>query len=82
MNRRFFIAKMGKLGLTATTIGMTASVVEKGKNLMSHSGDEISSQLSALKKQLIRLEKEQKNYIKALCVVTALSTGIDLSILL
>ena len=82
MNRRNFISGLGKFSLVTATVGVAVSASAKGRDLVNQSSDEVSSRIEALKKRIDNLEDTQKNFIKALCVVTALSTGIDLSMII
>jgi hypothetical protein len=65
--------------MVTATAGIAAASVARGKTLVNRSGDELAGRIDELKKRIDSLEENQKNFIRTLCVVTALSTGIDLS---
>lgn len=81
MNRRRFIAGLSKGGLAVAAVSGTAAAAVKGKEMLDKPADAVSGRLEALKKRVDSLEDKQKNYLRALCVITAVSTGIDLSVL-
>jgi len=82
MNRRKFVSALGRSGLAVAAVSVAAATVSKGRDIIGQSADGISGSMDALKKRVDALEEDQKNYLRALCVITAISTGIDLSILI
>ena len=82
MNRRGFMSGFSKFTLATATVGIAVSAAAKGKDLINQSNDEVSSRINALKKRIDKLEDNQRGFLKALCLVTALSMGVDLSILI
>ena len=81
MNRRRFIAGMSKGGLAVAAVSATTAAAVKGKEMLDKPADAVSGRLEALKKRVDALEDGQKKYLRALVVITAVSTGIDLSVL-
>jgi hypothetical protein len=82
MNRRNFISHFGKFSLATATAGVAVSAAAQGKDLVKQSSDQFSCRIDALKTRIDKLEDNQKNFLKVFFVVTALSTGIDLSIII
>ena len=82
MNRRRFIAGLSKLSLAGTAAAATTAVALHEKPKPEEPEKGLSRKLAELKKRVDALEDDQKFFLKTLCVVTAISTGIDLSVLL
>jgi hypothetical protein len=82
MNRRYFISHFGKLSLTTAAAGIAASAASEGKKIIAKTGEDVNSRIDFLRKRVDDLENSQKKILKAMIVVTAFSTGIDLSILI
>ena len=82
MNRRHFISGLGKFGLTAGAAAAVTSTVVKGRDLAEQSVDGLSDRIDTLKKRLDSLEGKQKKMFKLLIIVTAISAGIDISLLI
>jgi hypothetical protein len=80
MNRRKFISGLGKYGLTAGTAAVITSTVTRGRDLAGQSVEGMSSQIGILKKRLDSLEGNQKKMLRFLCIFTALSVGVDISL--
>ena len=81
MNRRNFIKDFGRFSLATVATGITVSAAAKIRSSTDSAGDSLSKQVDLLKDKIESLESSQKNLMKAVCVVTAVSTGIDLSLL-
>ena len=81
MNRRRFISGLSKGGLAVAAVSGTAAAAVKGREMLEKPADAVSGRLDALKKRVDALEDNQKKYLKALCFITAVSTGVDLSVL-
>jgi hypothetical protein len=82
MNRRRFVAGLGGSGLAMAAVSAAASTAAKGREIIDQSAAGVNKRVEALKIRMDVLEAGQKKYLKALCVITAVSTGIDLSILI
>ncbi len=82
MNRRKFIAGLSKFTLVGAATTATTAIAVHDKAQTEEPVQGLSSKLADLRKRVDELEDDQKFFLKTLCVVTALSTGIDLSVVL
>jgi hypothetical protein len=82
MNRRKFIAGLSKFTLLGAATTATTAVAVRENAQTEEPTQGFSRKLADLRKRVDELEEDQKFFLKTLCVVTALSTGIDLSVLL
>jgi hypothetical protein len=82
MNRRNFVAGITRSGLALAAVSAASATAARGREFVDRSADEVGAGVEALRKRMDALEDHQKNYLRALCVITAVSTGVDLSILL
>ncbi len=82
MDRRKFISGLGKFGLIAGTTAVITSTVTKGRDLAEQSADGMASQIKSLRKRVDSLEGNQKKILRFLCIVTAVSVGVDISLLI
>ena len=82
MKRRNFLKQFGKASVIATAGGLTVSAAESIRSKADETSQDLAQQFAMLKKKVDAMESGQKNLIKALCIITAYSTGIDLTLLI
>lgn len=82
MNRRKFIAAFSKVSLVTAAASATTVAASRGREKAEVVGEGLSQRMEELKKRVDALEEDQKDYLRALCLVTAVSTGLDLSFLI
>lgn len=82
MNRRKFIAALSKVSVIGAATTATTAVALSEKSQADEPAQGLNKKLAELKKRIDTLEDDQKFFLKTLCLVTAVSTGVDLSVLL
>jgi hypothetical protein len=82
MNRRDFLSGFSKLSLVPMTASIATAASIKSRNIAENSMENIEKQFKSLKNQYENLENNQKKMAKALVLLTAVSTGVDLSLIL
>ena len=82
MNRRKFIAGFSKISLIGAAATATTAAVISEKSKPDEPAQGLNRKIAELKKRVDTLEDDQKFFLKTLCLVTAVSTGIDLSVLI
>lgn len=71
----------GKISLLTAATGLTIGAAENIRTKTDKTSQDINRQVAILKKKINSMESNQKNLVKALCVITAFSTGVDLTLL-
>lgn len=82
MRRRDFISGFSKYSLVAATASIATSAVTKSREFAENSIDNVGKQIKSLKNRVDNLESNQKKMTKALLLLAAVSTGVDLSLIL
>jgi len=82
MNRRYFISALGQYSAVAAAASVATSMASKGRSAAENSVDVLNRYFRSLQKRMENLEDSQRKMTKALVVVTAVSTGIDLTLIL
>jgi hypothetical protein len=82
MNRRNFLSGFSKLSLVPVTASIVTAVSMKNRNVLESSAKNLEKQIKSLKNQFDKLEDNQKKMLKTLVLITAVSTGFDLSLML
>ena len=82
MRRRDFISGFSKYSLVAATASIAISAVTKSRQIAGNSIDNVGKQIKSLKNRVDNLESNQKKMTKALLLLAAVSTGVDLSLIL
>ena len=82
MHRRDFISGFSKYSLVAATASIVTSAVTKSRKIAENSIDNVGKQIKSLKNRVDNLESNQKKMTKALLLLAAVSTGVDLSLIL
>ena len=82
MRRRDFISGFSKYSLVAATASIATSAVTKSREIAKNSIDNVAKQIKSLKNRVDKLESNQKKMTKALLLLAAVSTGVDLSLIL
>ncbi len=82
MRRRDFISGFSKYSLVAATASIATSAVTKSREIAENSIDNVGKQIKSLKNRVDNLESNQKKMTKALLLLAAVSTGVDLSLIL
>jgi len=82
MRRRDFISGFSKYSLVAATASIATNAVTKSRQIAGNSIDKVGKQIKSLKNRVDNLESNQKKMTKALLLLAAVSTGVDLSLIL
>ena len=82
MNRREFISRFSKYSLVAGTGAAANQVLGKSREISDQALLAANEKISAMSQRLDSIEDKQDKMMKALILTTALSTGIDLSLIL
>ena len=80
MDRRHFLAQAGKKGSVAVAAAVTGGAVMTGgvREKARDSLADLSEEIRSLRKRIDQLDSSYKKSIRALLIVTSITTGIDL----
>lgn len=81
MRRRDFISGFARASLMTSTAAVITAATVKGKQAAEKSIDTVSDQYRHLSSRIDKLEKSQKKVMKGMLFVMAVSTGIDLTLI-
>jgi len=84
MHRRALLKGL-MIGIPATAAAVAGAAVKSGayvRDTSEQSMESVKTQLDALRKRIDESDASTKKMLKTLCVLTALSLGIDVSLLL
>ena len=81
MQRRRFLAGLAAHSAVATTVAVASGAAHKSRDLAQTSLERMGHKIETLGKRVDSLEGRQKQLTRTLIVVTAISTGIDLSLI-
>lgn len=81
MRRRKFIADFTKFSVVTAVTGAAATTAVNLRSVADDTRHGLTGQVDKLKQRMDSLESGQKNLVRAFCLVTALSTGLDLTLL-
>ena len=82
MNRRDFISSLGKYSVVAGAGAVASQAIGKSRELGDQTLQKANQKITALSKRLDSIEDKQDKMMKALIITTAVSTGIDLTLIL
>jgi hypothetical protein len=82
MRRRDFLTAFSKASLVTATVTMATTTVAKSKDIADSSIDNLANHFKTVKHKMDKLESNQNKMLKALVLVTAVSTGVDISLIL
>lgn len=81
MDRRKFVKNLGVgIGVASASTITVANI--KSKELVNRTRDRLGKQLDSLRSRIDKVENSNRKLAKALVVVAAVSTGIDVTLLL
>ena len=81
MHRRRFLAELASHSVLAGTVAIAGGAAARTRDIAQTSLERMGHKIETLGKRVDSLEGRQKQLTRALIVVTAVSTGIDLSLL-
>ena len=82
MKRREFLSSFSKYSVVAGAGAVASQAIGKSRELGDMTLQHANEKFSAISKRLDNIEDKQDKLMKALIVTTAVSTGIDLSLIL
>ena len=82
MHRRNFIAALGGTSIVGAGAAVARATMAKSRDLAEHSLDTMGRQVQALKKRLDNLEARDRKMTRMVLLLAAVSTGVDVSLLL
>ncbi|MFT7459773.1 MAG: phage regulator Rha-like protein [Planctomycetota bacterium] len=82
MHRRDFISAFSKLSLVTATTSIATAAASRSVEIAEKSIDNVGKQFKSMKTRMDKLENNQKTMARALILVTAVSTGFDLTFIL
>ena len=82
MHRRNFIAALGGTSIVGVGAAVARATMAKSRDLAEHSLDTMGRQVHALKKRLDNLEARDRKMTRMVLLLAAVSTGVDVSLLL
>ena len=82
MRRRDFLSSFSKYSVVAATSAAATAAVSKSRDMAESSMDHFGKRIDVLKNRVENLEDNQKKMTKALVLVTAVSTGVDMTLIL